>query len=161
MAANELNDKQRTLKEKESSQKLFASEGQNSLPQASRFSPSMSPKRTGAYGENTENTDDLTTDKNGSPSDTLGRGLTIASKSLKAAAGSSTSNNERSNKKTTTKKAGDEKSVLTQAFYKDAFIVRYNDEGEISTRIFGEPDFQHEFLRRRPTEAYWSTLTSI
>lgn len=63
------------------------SEG-NSIPQASRLSPSMSPKRIGGQnGENTDITDDLTTtDKNGSPSE-FGRGVTIASKSLKASMG--------------------------------------------------------------------------
>ena len=99
--------------------------------------------------------DDATTDKNGSPSDTLNRLNTVASRSLKAATNSSSGNNERSYKRTTGKRAEDSKSVLTQMFYKDAFMVRYNDKGRKYTKILSENEFQREFLKYRPENYYW------
>ena len=61
-------------------------------------------------------------------------------------------------KKTRGKVEQEVKSVLTQVFYKELVIIRYNEGKQ---RVLQETDFHHEFNKIRATDPYWSTVSSI
>ena len=52
----------------------------------------------------------------------------------------------------------DDRSALTSTFYKDTFVVRYQDK---RVRVIGESEFNMEVQKIRSTDPYWQTIKSI
>lgn len=55
-----------------------------------------------------------------------------------------------------------ESSVLNRMMYKEILVVRFNDkQDKIKTKMLSEGEFHYEFQKTRPTDPYWSTISSM